>query len=355
MAGRATIPKYHSKDFIVLVASMLPMAVLLNYFLYGGRYFQGAGIFAWSTLVSFSILGFAFLTYGFVAISLRNRFPEDGQLLKRMGICISIFFLMSAVYISLILLVYDNFHFFGYEYSENDFTKSYLAFIVINVFLTFLNEGVYRFEKYRSTMKETEQLKKEYMHSQLLGLKSQMNPHFLFNSLNTLSCLINEDQDKAEDFLDHMSKVYRYLLRNNEEQLVTVDTELNFIRSYYYLLKARHAEGLELTINVPEAYRNHMIPPLTLQMIIENSLNQNSLSRTRPLQISVASEDEWLQIKNNLQPRMNNNNLEECCEVMENIGNKFRLLCQQEIIIEEKDLERTIQLPLIPNTETVLA
>src|SRR5205085_5679631 len=138
-------------------------------------------------------------------------------------------FLMSAVYVSLILRGYDYFNFFGYEYAEPDFIKCYTSIIVVNIFLTFLNEGVYRFEKYRATVTETEQLKKEYMQSQLLGLKSQMNPHFLFNSLNTLSSLIHEDAETAENFLDHMSKVYRYLLRNNDEQLVKLGTELNFI------------------------------------------------------------------------------------------------------------------------------
>src|SRR5206468_4198254 len=108
----------------------------------------------------------------------------DQELFKRLAICLSIFFLMSAVYIALLLLAYDNFHFFGYEYSEHDFTRGYITLMVINIFLTFLNEGLYRFEKYRATITETEQLKKEFMHSQLLGLKSQMNPHFLFNGLN---------------------------------------------------------------------------------------------------------------------------------------------------------------------------
>jgi len=90
------------------------------------------------------------------------------------------------------------------------------------------------------------------MQSQLLGLKSQINPHFLFNSLNSLSSLINEDEQEAEVFLDEMSKVYRYLLRSNDEELVTLQTELDFIRSYFYLLKTRLGRALELRINVPE-------------------------------------------------------------------------------------------------------
>src|SRR5687768_14795139 len=109
MTATLNIPKYTSKDIPILVASMLPMAILLNYFLYDRDYFNNLKLFTWATLLTFAILGFAFITYGLVAISLRNRFPYDSQLFKRLSICISIFFLMSAVYISLILRGYDYF------------------------------------------------------------------------------------------------------------------------------------------------------------------------------------------------------------------------------------------------------
>lgn len=332
---------------------MIPMAVLINHFLYGTRYFQEAGLLFSATAVTFIFLAFAFILYGFVAVSLRNRFPEEEQSFKRMGICLSIFFLMSAVYISLLLIIYDSVRFFGYQYSDNDFVRCYFTFVVINTFLTFLNEGVYRFEKYRSTTQETEQLKKEYMHSQLLGLKSQLNPHFLFNSLNTLSSLIHEDADTAEDFLDHMSKVYRYLLRNNEQQLVSIDTELGFIRSYFFLLKARYSDALELSTHVTGHAREQLIPPLTLQMVLEYILNQNSLSRDKPLVISIEAVDETLEIRHNVQPRISHT--EPHGEVLENIANKYRLLCQPEVMIEFGNGYWVMRLPLIAAKENLVA
>ena len=335
------------------MASMLPMGILLNYFIYGNTYFHSIGQFLVTTSVTFIYLGVAFLTYGFVAIFLRNRFPEDHQLFKRLAICLSIFFLMSAVYISLLFLGYDYIGFYGYEYRDSDFVKGYITLIVVNTFLTFLNEGIYRFEKFSVTITETEQLKKEYMHSQLLGLKSQMNPHFLFNSLNTLSSLINEDAEKAEEFLDHMSKVYRYLLRNNDEQLVTVETELNFIRSYYFLLRSRYEEALDLDIQVEDEVTHQMIPPLTLQMIFENAMNQNSMSRSGPLRILIQSCKEGLEVVNSIQPKISNT--DDSAEVVQNINNKYRLLCGCEIRITEINNERTIQVPLIENKEMSVA
>lgn len=349
MAGPLKIPKFHTKDFTVLVGSMLPMAIIVNYFMYDTDYFDSLSQFINTTLVSFVFFGGGFLTYGFVAIALRQRFPEDRQLLKRLTICLSVFFLMSAVYISVLLLAYDYFEFYGYEYLEGDFIKSYFTLITLNVFLTFLNEGIYRFEKFRVTIKENEQLEKEYMHSQLLGLKSQMNPHFLFNSLNSLSSLIHENADTAEDFLDHMSKVYRYFLRNNEEKLVTIETELSFIQSYYFLLKARHEEGLQLQIDVSPENQENWIPPLTLQMIIENAMNQNTVSRLNPLKIQIKDTERGLEIVNSVEPKINNVNANAGIE--ENINNKYRLLCGCEIEIEETGEHRSIVLPVIANKQ----
>jgi LytS/YehU family sensor histidine kinase len=242
------------------------------------------------------------------------------------------------------LIAYESTGFLGYEFSEKDYTQCYLATIVMNVFLTFLNEGVSQFEKYKTTLVETEQLKKEYLHSQLLGLKSQMNPHFLFNSLNTLSSLIHEDSEKAEDFLDHMSKVYRYLLRNNEEQLVKLQTEIDMIKSYYFLLKKRHCDALNLEINIPEEYLNTEIPPLTLQMLIENTINQNTLTKNEPLNIFITVAHDRIEITHNVHPKLYGAKENE--EAIDNIANKFRLLTQKNITINETDQKRVIHLPL---------
>lgn len=344
------IPRYTSKDLPILLCSMLPLAVLFNLFLFGKKYFSTPGIFTTATVVMFAITVAFFMIYGSVAILLRNRFPKESQLNKRLIASIAIFILMSAVLLSATLRGLDLINFLGYKFNDADFTKLFITLVVMNIFLTFLEEGVSRFEQYKTTVRETEELKKEYMQSQLLGLKSQVNPHFLFNGLNTLSSLINENPEQAEKFLDEMSKVYRYLLKSNEEQLVNLRTELSFISSYFYLLKARYGEGIELTINVAEEEQELLIPPLTLQIIFENTLNQNSISKTQPLKITITSTaDKWLVIKNNHQPRISS--LDISSKGLENISNKFILLGQQPMSISGIAKERTIRLPLISNTQ----
>jgi LytS/YehU family sensor histidine kinase len=256
---------------------------------------------------------------------------------------------MSAVTIALVLLLYETVHFLNYQFSEEDYTNCYLATIVMNIFLTFLNEGISQFERYKTTLIETEQLKKEYLHSQLLGLKSQMNPHFLFNSLNTLSSLIHEDAEKAEDFLDHMSKVYRYLLRNNDEQLVSLKTEVDMVKSYYFLLKKRHCNALNVVIDISKEYGNTEIPPLTLQMLIENIINQNILTQSQPLDIYISVVNNQIEITHNVQPKLYGGKENE--EAIENIANKFRLLTQREIRIIELNEKKIIRLPLLEQKE----
>jgi two-component system LytT family sensor kinase len=353
MPPQLNIPKYHSKDMVVLLLSMLPTSALLNYLLFDTRYVESTTMLIITTLAGFFYLSFTFVCYGFVAVLLRNRFPSDKEIFKRLFICLGIFYLMSAAFISLLLVVYDSTNFFGYKYRELHFTKAYICAVVVNTFLTFFNEGIYRFENLKATVTQTEKLKKEYMHSRLLGLKSQMNPHFLFNSLNTLSSLIQEDEEKAEDFLNHMSKVYRYLLRNRDETLVSLDTELSFLRSYYFLLSQRHGDGLRITVNVSAETREEMIPPLTLQMIIENAINQNVVSRSKPLVITIEQSNGNLIIQNTLHAKVNAGEPEN--EVLENIRNKYKLLSNLDVPVEETESERIISIPLLSHANSMTA
>jgi LytS/YehU family sensor histidine kinase len=178
-----------------------------------------------------------------------------------------------------------------------------------------------------------------------------VNPHFLFNSLNSLSSLISEDEELAEKFLDEMSKVYRYMLRNDDEQLVTLDTELKFVTSYTYLLKARYGDGLQVQVDVDETERKKTLPPLSLQTIIENAITQNTISKSSPLQISIAAKGNGiLEVINTLQPKQMTAELDTEAE-LDNLVNKYELLNEQKVIITDTASQRLIQLPLIINKE----
>lgn len=349
------IPSMHRNDYQVMVACAFPFALLSGYVLYGNKYVNSGGSFAGITLLLFAINCLLFFPYHLTGIRVAKRLPQDRYVAHRIAITIGLFLLISAAFLNLLLRWLDHTQAFGYRYRQDHFWNLYAALGTLNIFLAFVHESVTYFNRYKAVAIETQALKKEYTRSRLLGLQSQVSPHFLFNNLNTLSSLIHEDNEKAEIYLDELSKVYRYLLRNNDVQLVPLQTEASFLWSYVYLLQQRHGSGLKLEMNLSAAQLQMLIPPLTLQMIVENIVSHNSLSKSAPLNIIVHSAgDNWLEVRNNTQPRLGSDEggLDES---LDNIINKIHLLCRNEVSISNTNTERIIQIPLITCREEVSA
>ena len=327
--------------------TMTPFSILLNIIIFGRDYFSSGDILLIATPVTLLIMLGSFISYGHIAVTCRQRLPGDNNFLKRTIILLSLFLTISALIIFGIYQLYHWIGLLGDSREENNFTWAYITTGILNIFLTFLNEGIYRFENWKTNLKEAEELKVAYKQSQLIGLKSQVNPHFLFNSLNSLSGLIQEDTEKAEKFLDEMSKVYRYMLRNDEDPLVKLSTELQFISSYFSLLKARYCEAVQLHINIDEADKEKMLPPLSLQVIIENALYQNKTGKTCPLWINIESGNEnRVIIKNNVQRKIITETTEQESG-LDNLVKKYELMNKQPVEIRETGNERIIILPLI--------
>jgi LytS/YehU family sensor histidine kinase len=288
-----------------------------------------------------------------VAVAMKNRFPDDKQVVKRLTFMITIFLIISGLFLYSLFSGYELIHFYGYTFNRNGFIWAYISMGALNTFLSFLHEGVSRFERWKANLLETEQLKKAVKQSQLLGLRSQVNPHFLFNSLNSLSSLINESPAEAEKFLDEMTKVYRYMLRNDEDLLISLDKELQFITSYYALLKARYGESIYVDINVNEEDRYALLPPLSLQVIIENAFTQNTMQKSAPLKIHIRSNNKGaIIISNNLQPKLATD-APDYEEGLDNLVSKYRLLNHKEVVIRDLKNERIIQLPLIRSEKEI--
>ncbi|MBN8865656.1 MAG: histidine kinase [Sphingobacteriales bacterium] len=344
------LPRYTSNDLPIMLGTIVPFTVLLNWVIFGSAYFTDWRTLLPASLISGIVLIFSFIGYGHIALAFRNRFKDDTQFLKRVVLQILLFLLMTALILVGLFSLYSLLGMADGSY-ENNFIWAFVLTGILNVFLSFLNEAIWRFEQWKEDLKETEQLKITYKQGQLMGLKSQINPHVLFNSLNSLSGLIQEDTEQAEKFLDEMSKVYRYMLRNEEEQLVTLATELQFIRSYYALLKARYNEALDLQMQVNEEDMNRMLPPLSLQVIIENALFQHVASRDCPLRIRIQSvKGEAVVVSNNVQRKIASE-LIDYEAGLDNLVKKYQLMNQLPVEIREGEEERKIRLPLITQTE----
>ena len=207
-------------------------------------------------------------------------------------------------------------------------------------------ETLYHYAKLRYTEKEKEQLEKDKLRAELNQLKGIVNPHFLFNNLNSLSSLIGENPVKAEAFLDELTKVFRYLLRNNQAELATLGQELQFIQSYYHLLQTRYGSGININIRLDGKYGEWLLPPLTLQLLIENAVKHNSLHKEHPLEIELSSTPgNWLMVRNTIFKR--EGVVESMGFGLQNINARYKMLHLPEIIIEKDQHFFTVIIPLI--------
>ena len=194
---------------------------------------------------------------------------------------------------------------------------------------------------------ELSKTKNENLETQLQLLKQQISPHFLFNSLNTLRCIATDNNTKS--YITQLSNVYRYLLTNNkykDEDLVFLKDELEFTNSYLYILKERFEDALDININISDETLYTQIPPLALQVLIENATKHNVISMDSPLCINIYNEgDDKLVVSNNLQAKLSS---EDSLGIgLDNIKKRYQLLSDKEIEIIKTEKDFTVKLPLI--------
>lgn len=191
-----------------------------------------------------------------------------------------------------------------------------------------------------------QRLEQEKTEIHIRALQAQVNPHFLFNSLNSLSALIDDDTQQASLFLDELSAVYRYLLRANDQVLTPLSAEMAFIRSYCHLLQTRHGDALQVIWEVAPPLLNRQLPPLTLQLLVENAVKHNIALPHKPLTIAIATDEHnQLQVRNNVQRktvRVASNGIG-----LANIWSKYQMLNLPKPTIQEADGEFVVSLPLI--------
>ena len=284
--------------------SMPIIDFLLNYIMYDKRIFTDFQVW----LISFPIicaLGFcSFSGHVVIANIIRRKYPLLQQAKYRIAIlafCIIPFMSFSVL---IIFLLYDALHILGYQLISVDLRQGFFIGFSVNLIFETLYEADYALEKYKEGVEENKQMQQLSVHQEFDSLKSQVNPHFLFNCFNTLSSLIGEDKLKAEQFLNELSKVYRYLLHNNQNELSTVENEIKFIQSYFKLLQTRHGEAVVLNVEIDKRYRNYLLPSLSLQLLVENVVKHNALSKLKPLVIDIfTTAGNKLVVNNNLQPR----------------------------------------------------
>jgi two-component system LytT family sensor kinase len=232
-----------------------------------------------------------------------------------------------------------------YDTFQVHMIKNVVITIVMDLILVAVYEGVYFFKQWKRSLLKTEQLEKEFLSSKFEALKNQINPHFLFNSLNTLSALIHEDVDKSEKFIDEFAKIYRYVLENQENIAVSLNNELAFVKSYLYLQQIRFGKSLDSEIKIDVSKLDYMIPTLSLQLLIENAIKHNKITKSDPLKIKIYNEEDYLVVENNLQLRDQKN--DSTGIGLNNLKERYKLMTENspEFVVTKKSY--VAKIPLI--------
>ncbi len=182
-----------------------------------------------------------------------------------------------------------------------------IAMNVIGVFLLLpsisMNFGIQFLRNWKDAQLNSEKFQKESIKAELTALKNHLDPHFLFNNLNVLSSLISRDQKQSQEYLEKFAEVYRIILQSSSEELVPLKQELDFVSAYMYLLKIRFEDTIQVEQEINSHDHNSHLPPLTLQMLIENAIKHNVVTELKPLKIAITSKDDFLIVKNNLQEK----------------------------------------------------
>jgi len=220
-----------------------------------------------------------------------------------------------------------------------------LITIVINIFMMIMLEAWIYFNENERSEAELQQLQKELSTIKFEVLKSQINPHFMFNSLNVLSGLIDTDVEKAQDFIDEFAMVYRYVLETIEKQVVSIEEEIGFLRSYMFLQKIRYGESLSYDINVASECLKMLVPPLSLQTVVENAIKHNTISNSEKLSINIYADREQLLVENSLNPKISHSFSTGLGQV--NLVKRYAMLGKEKPAFTMKKDSYLAKLPLI--------
>lgn len=231
------------------------------------------------------------------------------------------------------------------EFLAGERAIHYLIALIITIVITIFFHALYFYRALQDKKVKEQKIIAGTASAKFDALKNQLDPHFLFNSLNVLTSLIEEDPDQAQKFTTSLSKVYRYVLEQKNKDLVTVDEELQFAKTYIRLLKMRFEDSI--VFDIPEKCSNPeaMIVPLSLQLLLENAVKHNVVTSTRPLHIKVFEDGESLVIQNNLQEKQV---VKKSSGVgLRNIQQRYSILSDKEVQIKKTSMDFTISLPML--------
>ncbi len=224
------------------------------------------------------------------------------------------------------------------------FGSTLINYLIIHPVLLLLARFINLYFQQQQNLLEKEQAKQKALQHQLEALRTQINPHFLFNALNSLTALIRQKSDRALPFVDQLSWLLRSTLQRSEEDLITIQQELEYLESYFFLQKERFGEKLEIEIGIPEIWKKKLIPSFSLQLLVENAIKHNVISKKQSLLIEILPEREHLIIRNQIQKRREA--FQHTGTGLINLSARFKLLKKRDIQIFQDEHYFIVKLPI---------
>lgn len=294
----------------------------------------------------FSLISFSVWTANTrVQSALRSRLYKIKKLPSRLTARYAVTIAVTWVVSYLLLSLWN--HFLQQDkYSNQAIFVSQLIMILVSVQFSSIYEIIYLNKERESDLIQMERSEKLKAQAQLDALKSQIDPHFIFNSLNTLSYLIRQSPDKAQLFNDTLAKVYRYILINKEKDLVPLKHEIEFASNYFYLLKIRYQSGLYLMVKMDSISVDHYsIPPLSLQALIENAIKHNHFSEKQHLTIEITISENDIKVMNHKNHKKFD--IQSSQIGLANLSERYSLIVNKDITILQTPEYFTVVLPLV--------
>ena len=248
--------------------------------------------------------------------------------------------------VSVPLIYYGYFHRYQEHLLRTVVINGFINLAVDVIFVSFYYSK-YLVHYYAASLKKEEELKRENLIAKYEALKNQVNPHFLFNSLNTLTGVVEQNPEKAVGFIKKLSDIYRYVLEQQDKELVSFDEEMKFVNDYFDLAQIRHGKALSMSVQFIDT--NIYLAPLALQMLVENAIKHNVVSDDHPLLIEIGVAGKSIYVRNNIQKK----NVMQKNGVMglENLKNRYLYLSDKPVEVLESDTEFMVKLPVIENIQ----
>ena len=296
----------------------------------------------WSVSLLFSTTNWFIMRS--ILIGLRKRYPSFSDDFKR----IPLFFLGIVGTVLFVDRIGDLFlgWVFGGTYNHPPRLKIILPIILISTMTMAIYEAIYYYTRLKKSIREEEQAKQAIVQAQLDTLRNQAQPHFFFNSLNTLRDIIDQNtKGEAKEFVNRLAEVYRFILDSGNVNLIALRDELKFARAYIHIQKERFGDNLSVTWEIAETAMEKMVVPMSLQLLLENAVKHNVVSRANPLTIRVTAEADQLVVFNRIQPKTSK--LPSTKLGLKNIKRRYALISETPMyVINEKD-EFSVSLPLL--------